>query len=460
MTDPPVNPVPPTGAASPLNDAERAVGDLLDEAHLLAAHQLPALLARHAQRLGLGAAVVYLADLQQDALVPFLGPEGPAVGELVAPLAVDATLAGRAYQHIEILTQELPGGGVRVWLPLLDGSERLGVLTVTVADSATLTVTDGVVMIRLRRLAALIAELVMTKTMYGDTIVRLRRRADMGLAAEMQWSLLPPLTFSSHNVTVAAALEPAYEVAGDTVDYAVDSQYARVGVFDGMGHGLRSAQLAVLAVAAYRNARRSERNLTKTAKSVDDALVAGFAGDAFTTAVMAELHTDSGRLEWINAGHPEPLLLRDGRLVKTLHVEPAPPLGLGLDQAIGAREDHDGSFVVGVEQLEPGDRVLFYTDGVIDARSPAGDFFGVERLVDLLTRNLAGALPTPETMRRVVRALLAHQQGQLSDDATLLLLEWRSGQEEALLPTTPNAGVTGDKGATWQTNQATGGPAS
>lgn len=50
---------------------------------------------------------------------------------------------------------------------------------------------------------------------------------------------------------------------------------------------------------------------------------------------------------------------------------------------------------------------LFYSAGVIEARSPAGDLFGTERLVDLLTRNLASELPTPETMRRVVRALLA-----------------------------------------------------
>lgn len=57
--------------------------------------------------------------------------------------------------------------------------------------------------------------------------------------------------------------------------------------------------------------------------------------------------------------------------------------------------------------------------------------------MDLITRNLAGDLPTPETMRRVVRALLAHQQGQLSDDATMLLLEWRSGNEQALLPSDP-----------------------
>ncbi len=85
----------------------------------------------------------------------------------------------------------------------------------------------------------------------------------------------------------------------------------------------------------------------------------------------------------------------------------------------------------------PSDRVLLYTDGVTEARSPDGDFFGPERLADLISRNLAGGLPTPETMRRVVRALLTHQQGQLSDDATMLLLEWHSGNEQALLPTDP-----------------------
>ena len=428
---------------SPCNDAERAVDDLIAEARLLAPHQLPGLFSRQAARLGVHSALAYLADLQQVVLAPFLGADGPAVEEALAPLAVDATLAGRAYQHVEVLTQDLPSGGVRVWLPLVDGSERLGVLTVTVADPATLHAADGVLLIRLRRFAALAAELVMTKTMYGDTLVRLRRRAEMGLAAEMQWSLLPPLTFACHQVTVAAALEPAYEVAGDTVDYAVDGQYTRVGVFDGMGHGLRSAQLAALAVAAYRNARRTERSLTKTAHAVDDALVAGFAGDGFTTAILAELHTDTGRLEWINAGHPEPLLLRDGRLVKTLHAEPAPPLGLGLIPPTGDPNDPQDWFAVGAEHLQPGDRVLFYTDGVTEARSPDGDLFGVERLVDLLTRNLASALPTPETMRRVVRALLAHQQGQLSDDATMLLLEWRSGTEYALRPTTPSVQTGG-----------------
>lgn len=72
-------------------------------------------------------------------------------------------------------------------------------------------------------------------------------------------------------------------------------------------------------------------------------------------------------------------------------------------------------------------------DGVLEARSPAGDFFGLAPLVGLLTHNLAGALPTPETMRRVVRAVLARPQARLNDDTTLLL-ERRSSAEQTLRP--------------------------
>lgn len=422
----------PVDAGEPLTRTELAVTDLLTAAHLSASHHLPGLLTAHGRRLGVTGTIAYLADLQQDVLVPFVGSDGPAQDESLRALAVDTTLAGRAYQQVQVLTQDLTGGQVRMWLPLLDGSDRLGVLSVVIADRSSAERPE--LLARLHQFAALAAELVMTKTLYGDTIVRLRRSSEMGLAAEMQWSLLPPLTFACDTVTIAGALEPAYQVAGDTVDYAVDAGCARVAIFDGMGHGLQAAQLAALTVAAYRNARRSERSLTDTASSIDQALLSVFGGEAFTTAVLAQLDTDTGRLEWVSAGHPEPLLMRAGKLVKSLHIDPAPPLGLG--HAAGPHGSAD-PVTIGSEQLEPGDRVLFYTDGVTEARSPDGDFFGPERLVDLISRNLAGGLPTPETMRRVVRALLSHQQGQLSDDATMLLLEWRSGNEQALLPADP-----------------------
>lgn len=415
--------------AAALSDAERAVDDLLADAHLAAPHELPELIATHARRLGVEEALVYVVDLQQHVLVPFLCSAGPGADRAVEALPVDSTVAGRAFQLTEVLSQDAGAGRRRLWLPLLDGTERLGVLAVTVPAEAVPAATGGPLGQRLRRFASLVAELIVTKSLYGDTIVRLRRRSLMGLAAELQWSLLPPMTFAGAEVTVAAALEPAYQIGGDTIDYAIDSGIARAAIFDGMGHGLASAQLAVLAVAAYRNARRSGRSLSDTVAAVDGTLFDGYAGVAFSTAIMAELDTTTGLLTWANAGHPAPLLLRGGKLVKTLRLRPTLPLGM----RVAGRAPT--AVTIGREQLEPDDRVLLYTDGVTEARSPGGEFFGEEALADLLTRQLATGLPSPETLRRLVRALLAHQQGQLSDDATLLLLEWRSANTGALLPT-------------------------
>ena len=183
-------------------------------------------------------------------------------------------------------------------------------------------------------------------------------------------------------------------------------------------------------------------------------------GEGFITAVLAELALDTGVLSWVNAGHPEPLLLRDGRLVKTLHTAPALPFGLSLpappppaadtpamtgttgrtgttlpgEPAAGSAEATGERYQVGSEHLRPGDRVVLYTDGITEARSPWGEVFGLRRLVDLLAGTHAARLPAPETLRRVVRALLEHQQNQLTDDATLLLVEWRGDNQDTLLP--------------------------
>lgn len=411
------------------SEVEGAFEKLIFEAHLLRGDELPALAQRHIAAFGGTQVVLYLADLQQKVLVPFFGPAGPDVPDLANQLSIDTTLAGRAFQYVQTQIQHERPSGTIAWVPMLDGTERLGVMAVTLADDDGGLPRDSVVAQRLLTFAGLVAELIMTKTLYGDDIVRLRRTATMGLAAEIQWSLLPPLTFACDRITVAATLEPAYQVAGDTVDYAVDGRVARMAIFDGMGHGLTSAQLAVVAVAAYRHGRRARRSLVDTIAEIDQSLLDAFHGASFTTAVLAELDTADGRFSWINAGHPEPLLLRNGQVVKTLHAPPRPPLGIHLPRhAIGLRHA-----VIGTEQLEPDDCVLLYTDGVTEARAPNGDFFGEQRLTDLIVRNLAAGLPAPETMRRVVHALLEHQEGRLDDDASLLLVQWPS-HNAVLLP--------------------------
>jgi serine phosphatase RsbU (regulator of sigma subunit) len=152
----------------------------------------------------------------------------------------------------------------------------------------------------------------------------------------------------------------------------------------------------------------------------------------FTTGLLAELDTATGLLRWTSAGHLPPLLLRHGQLVKTLDLQPELPFGVGLTPLGGAGSEPEVR--VGTEQLEPGDYLLLFTDGVVEARSPEGELFGVPRLTDLMVRNLAAGLSAPETMRRAVTALLDHQAGNLVDDATMLLAQWRPAHPRMLLP--------------------------
>jgi serine phosphatase RsbU (regulator of sigma subunit) len=106
-------------------------------------------------------------------------------------------------------------------------------------------------------------------------------------------------------------------------------------------------------------------------------------------------------------------MLRSGQIAPGLSGDTSVPVGLGLRQA-----------TVGSGRLEPGDALLFYSDGVVEARSDAGDEFGVDRLADLFVRAAASREPPPEIVRRLTHAVLDHEEGYLEDDATLLLVEW------------------------------------
>jgi hypothetical protein len=384
------------------NRGAQDVADLVQASHLVVPDDVPALIVEHARGLGADDAALYLVDYEQRVLAPVPYPDGPDRDEV----PIDTTLAGWCYRTLEIQRTTGEDARGRVWVPVLDGVERLGVLELVFSEDEP-NLDDA------RVFAGLIAEVVMTKQAYGDLFERIRRRQPMSVAAELAWRLLPPLTFGTDRLVISGVVAPVYHLGGDSFDYAVDAHTARVAVFDAMGHGLEAGLLASVAMAASRSSRRAGNDLIGTAVAIDGAVATQFGPDRFVAAVLAELDLASGRLQWAICGHPPPLLLRNGRIVKTLVGEVTPPLGVS------------GLVVVAEEMLEPGDQVLFFTDGVVEARSADGVFFGVDRLVDMVTRTSAAATPPPETMRRLLHAILNHQEGELQDDATIVVVEWR-----------------------------------
>ncbi len=388
---------------------------LLRESHLLTADRLPSAVERAGQLLGASETVLYLADYAQSLLLPMPG-EGVAARQ---ELAIDRTAAGLAFRRAEVVRGPAPNstgsGQQRLWVPLFNGVERLGVLELTLDDADEALESEATV------LATLVAELVLTMGAYGDVFAQLRRRKTLTLAAEIQWDLLPPLTFGAPRVVLAGALEPAYEIGGDTFDYAVDGDTAQLMVLDAIGHGLPAALLASAAVGAYRHARRNRLDVPEIAAEIDAVVAAEFGPERFATAVLSRLDLASGKLRWVNAGHPEPLILRDGGMVRTTGQPPDLPLGL-----------QETKRTCGEATLQPGDRVLLYTDGIVEARSPEGEFFGEQRLADFVIRSAASGLPAPETLRRLMREILEHQADQLQDDASIVILEWRTGTEYTL----------------------------
>jgi phosphoserine phosphatase RsbU/P len=400
-------------------DSLGAMRLLLHSAHLAGPDQLPQLITEAGRLIGAQAVDLFLVDYDQTRLIPLRPTEDDP--EAARGVSIEGTVAGRAFTEV---AQQVSSSAERllVWTPVLDGTERLGVICHQFPSGPDL---DPEVRQACTDAASLIAELVLSRSRYGDVTEQTRRLTPMSVPAEIQWRLLPPLTFVSPPVAIAGVLAPTNAVAGDSFDYAINGGTAHVAIFDAMGHGLDATLLASVAVGVLRNARRSGLGLAPTMAAIDTALAEQFPRGTFVTGIVGELDTATGWWRWITCGHPPALLLRGGRVVKQLDSLIGPPLGLGL---LPAEPE------VGAERLQPGDRLVLYTDGVVEARNSDGDFFTTERLTEFLTRQEADGRPLAETLRRLSLAILNHQLGELQDDATTVMVEWRTDQAERSTP--------------------------
>ena len=346
---------------------------------------------------GLDEAVIYLADHEQ------LATRSPSA----ARAASDAR-----HQHHGGGTRGPDGdthrGRRRRWLsplaPMRDGVDRVGILAVQASEC------DAGLVTGCRYVATLAAELLISKGQFTDRFQVSQRSRTMVLGAELVWDVLPPISFSTDQVHAAAGLEPAYDVAGDAFDYALNDDVLHVAIFDGMGHDL-DARLTNLALGSYRHCRRRAVPLAETYAELDDIVAGAFGPEHFVTAQLAEIDVGQGSLELVNAGHPGPLLQRRGKLVTSRPPTISRPLGIGDGRPPS----------ISRSSLEPGDRLLFYTDGLTDAVAPDGTRFGEQRLSDTIERACSEMHAPSEAIRRLLHSFVEHRGATWRDDATVVM---------------------------------------
>ena len=366
----------------------------------LPASELTRVVSVAAEVLGAERARVLVADY---ALVWLheLGEDGPA-GDAQA---IEGTLAGHAFVRDEVVVSG--SSPTLVCVPLSEGSERLGVLELSYESWSedVRAVLDPVV-----RVLVLV---LISKRRYTDAVLRARRHEPLSIAAELQWDLLPPLTCSTARASVSGILEPAYSIGGDSFDYAMNRDSAEFAIVDAIGHGMSAVMMSVAAINSLRNARREGVGLRAAYDNTGEVIQTQFGPESFVTAQLGSLALDSGELTWLNAGHPLPLLVRDGSYTGELRCRPSGPMGFGGPVA-----------EIATVKLQPDDRVLFYTDGVTESQAQGGERFGIPRLADFLVRATLDGVSPAETVRRLSASIMHHNGDNLSDDATLLLLEY------------------------------------
>ena len=307
-------------------------------------------------------------------------------------------LAGQA----SVLLRE--GGETRVLAPVTTRGEAVGVLELLLPfEPAPDTLED------VELAAHQLAYMVIANRRYTDLFEWGQRTVPLSLAAEIQRRLLPAtFTCEADQFTLAGWLEPAGEVGGDTFDFSLDRNALHMSMTDAMGHSVTSALLATLVVGALRNARRRSGSLVDQAQAAHEALYEYARAGGFVTGQLVHVDLVEERATVVNAGHPRPFRLRDGR-AEEVQLPAQPPLGA----AAGL------TWTPQPLSLEPGDRVLFLTDGMLE-RNAQG--------LDMPALILASAHLHPrEAIQYITHAVLDAVDGDLEDDATSMCFDWHGG---------------------------------
>lgn len=301
-------------------------------------------------------------------------------------------------QEVAVITED--DGSWSVLVPVTERGDAIGLLEVSL-DSKP----DSDIINYLVGASHALAYVLIAVRRHTDLFEWAQRDIPFSIAAEIQRRLLPSsYTAEAGPVTLAGWLEPSYTAGGDTFDYSLDREYLYLSLTDAMGHSIDAALLATLVVATLRNRRRALVSPGEQANVANTQMRSNATSDQFVTGLIARLHLADGTLEVVNAGHPCPYIIRDGKTqqVKTLI---QPPLGVGL-----------GDYQADIINLEVGDRLVFVTDGYLERGAAQVDIETIlESSVDLHPR---------QVVQQLARAVLGATGENLRDDATVLCVDY------------------------------------
>jgi serine phosphatase RsbU (regulator of sigma subunit) len=336
--------------------------------------------------------------------------EGSLGRERAEAVPLIGTPHGRALadQKIVVVAEN---GEARLFAPVTTRGEAVGVMELLLDESPSELTLGSVA-----SAAHALAYIVIANRRFTDLYEWGQRSRPLSLEAEIQHRLLPgSYTCEAVQFTLAGWLEPAGDVGGDTFDFSVERDTLHLSMTDAMGHTLAAALLATVLVGALRNARRRDVSLAEQARHADDAL-SSYADDwALVTGQLVRIDLNSGVAHIINAGHPPPIRLRAGH-AETISLYADPPFAT----------PSAGDFHVQEVALEPGDRLVFLTDGMLERNATA---------VDILSA-VAGCrdLHPREAVQELTRTIVSACGGQLRDDATVLCLDWHGRAEREQRP--------------------------
>jgi serine phosphatase RsbU (regulator of sigma subunit) len=347
-----------------------------------------------AERLAGAEVGLYVVDLEGVALRRLAGGFSLAEEIPIPQMAGPEIPVG----HLAALEEEFAGRGLGRVVPLWLRHRAVAVFLL-----------DGEPGDRLDAFAGSAAIALELSLRYTDRFAAARHRQRATAGAELQQVLLPPRIAGVRGAEIAGSVLPAYDVGGDWFEHSANATGAWLVVADAAGKGARASAVSALTLAALRAARQAGGTLPDAATMMNRA-VTGFADPSmFVTAVLARWDSSEGTLEWLTLGHPQPCRITRDNNLEELRGPVLPPLGLLTCQ----------NLVSARIALVPGDRVVFYSDGVIERRH-ADERLGVAGLYAHL------ALISDPSAASLLTHVLSHVAGlhetPLEDDATVMVL--------------------------------------